>query len=381
VKKYLILQKNIRDKMREKATTLYLGPQHPGITGNMMVRLKVEGDTIVKATTEVGYLHRAFEKLQEKRNWLQSFTLLCRFCVPEPDPVEESYARAVELLEGREVPERAKYIRVLMLELARIGSYMLWYGGQNGSLGLYTMGQWSVGDRNYILDLFEELTGGRVYHMYIWPGGVRRDFPEGFEDKVLRTMDYLEKRVKDYDDLMFDSTIFQKRTQGVAVIPKEKAVEWGVVGPVLRGCGIKSDIRIDDPYEVYDKLDFEVPTAEGGDIWARALVRRQEVRQSIRIIRQVIEKIPSGDYYNPIPNPQKWTLPKGDAYARTEAVRGEVGMYIASDGGTNPRRVHFRGAAYVHAITLLENLLVGENVADVSAIMNSLGTCPPEIER
>jgi len=378
---FLILQKNTQDKMREKATTLYFGPQHPGITGNMMIRLKVEGDTIVKATTEVGYLHRGFEKLQEKRNWLQSFTVLCRFCVPEPDPVEESYARAVELLEGREVPERAKYIRVMMLELARMGSYMLWYGGQNAALGLYTMGQWSVGDRNYILDLFEELTGGRVYHMYIWPGGVRRDLPEGFTDKVLRTMDYFEKRLKDYDDLMFSSSIFQKRTKGVAVIPKEKAVEWGVVGPVLRGSGIHSDIRIDDPYEVYDKLDFIVPTEEGGDIWSRALVRRQEVRQSIRIIRQVIDKMPKGEYYNQIPNPQKWALPKGDAYARTEAVRGEVGMYIVSDGSIHPRRTHFRGAAYVHGITLLENLLVGENIADVSAIMNSLGTCPPEIER
>ncbi len=367
--------------MREKATTLYIGPQHPGITGNMMVRLKVEGDTIVKATTEVGYLHRAFEKLQEKRNWLQSFTLMCRFCVPETDPMEELYARAVETIEGREVPERAKYIRVMVLELARLASFMLWYGGQNGSLGLYTMGQWSVGDRNYILDLFEELTGGRVYHMYIWPGGVRRDLPKGFEQKVIKTMDYLEKRLDDYDDLMFDNAIFKKRTQGVGIVDKETAIEHGVVGAVLRGCGIKSDIRIDEPYEVYSKLDFEVPTAEGGDIWARALVRRQEARQSIRIIRQVIEMMPGGPVYNKIPNPQKWKLPKGDAYVRVESVRGEVGLYAVSDGGLNPRRIHVRGAAYVHAITLLEDVLVGENVADVSAIMNSLGTCPPEIER
>lgn len=367
--------------MREKATTLYIGPQHPGITGNMMVKVQVEGDTIIRARTEVGYLHRAFEKLQERRNWLQSFTLLCRFCVPEPDPVEESYARAVEMLEGREVPERAKYIRVLMLELARMGSMLLWYGGQSASLGLYTIGQWSVGDRNYILDLFEEATGARIYHMYIWPGGVRRELPEGFTDKVLRTMDYFEKRLKDYDDLMFESTIFQKRTQGVGIVSKEKAVEWGVVGPVLRGSGIKSDIRIDDPYEIYDKLDFVVPTEQGGDIWARALVRRQEIRQSIRIIRQVVEKMPSGEVYNKIPNPMKWALPKGDAYVRTEASRGEVGMYIVSDGTINPRRTHFKGAAYVHGITLLEDILVGANVADIAAIMNSLGTCPPEIER
>ena len=367
--------------MREKATTLYLGPQHPGITVNMMIRLKVEGDTIVKATTEVGYLHRAFEKLIEKRNWLQSFTLLCRFCVPEPDPVEETYARAVEEIEGRAVPERAKYIRVLVLELSRMAAQMLWFGGQNGSLGLYTMGQWSVGDRNYILDLFEDLTGGRVYHMYIWPGGVRRDLPEGFKDKTLKTMDYIEKRLKDYDDLMFDNTIFQKRTQGIGIVDKDKAVEWGVVGPVLRGCGIKSDIRIDEPYEVYDKLDFEIPTFEGGDIWARALVRRAEIRQSIKIVRQVLDEMPDGEIYNKVPNPQKWAIPKGDAYARTESVRGEIGMYIVSDGGIYPRRVHMRGAAYVHGVSLLEDILIGANVADVSAIMNSLGTCPPEIER
>ncbi len=367
--------------MREKATTLYLGPQHPGITGNMMIRLKVTGDTIVKARTEVGYLHRAFEKLIEKRNWMQSFTVLCRFCVPEPDPIEEAYALAVESIEGREVPERARYIRVMVLELARMASYMLWYGGQSGSLGLYTVGQWSVGDRNYILDLFEELTGGRVYHMYIWPGGVRRDLPDGFEEKVLKTMDYLEKRLNDYDDLMFENAIFKRRTQGVGVINKEKAVEWGVVGPPLRGCGIKSDIRIDDPYEVYDKLEFVVPTAEGGDIWARALVRRQEIRQSIRIIRQVIDKMPEGPVYNKVPNPQKWHLPEGDAYSRVESVRGEIGFYLVSDGSIYPRRAHLRGAAYVHAVSLLERMLPGENIADVSAILNSLGACPPEIER
>ncbi len=367
--------------IRERETTLYIGPQHPGITGNMMVKLKVKGDTIVKAQTEVGYLHRGFEKLQERRNWLNAFAILPRFCVPEPDPVEESYARAIEQLEGREVPERAQYIRVLTLELARLGVYMWWLGGQAGSAGLLTSGQWSVGDRNYILDIFEALTGGRVYHMYIWPGGVRRDLPEGLGDKILRTMDYFEKRLKDFDNLLFENTIFQKRAKGVGVIDKEKAIEWGVVGPPLRGCGIKHDVRIDDPYEVYDKLDFIVPTEEGGDVWARALVRRIEMRQSIRIIRQVIEKMPKGEVNNRVPNPHKWTLPVGDAYARTESVRGEVGFYINSDGSVHPRRTHFRGAAYVHAITLLENVLIGENIADVSFIMNSLGTCPPEIER
>jgi len=367
--------------MREKTTTLYLGPQHPGITGNMMVKLQVAGDTIAKATTEVGYLHRGFEKLMERRNWLQSFTIVCRICVPEPDPNEENFARAVEEIEGRIVPERAKWLRVLTLELGRIASYLLWYGGQNGSAGLYTVGQWSVGDRNYILDLFEVLTGGRIYHMYIWPGGVRRDMPKGFGDKVLKTMDYLEKRLDDYDKLMFDNAIFQKRAQGVGIIDKEKAIEWGVVGPPLRGCGIASDVRKDDPYEIYDQLNFEIGLEHGSDVWARALVRRKEIRESIKIVRQVIEKMPGGEYYNKIPNPMKWKIPAGEAYVKTESARGEFGFYVVSDGSDKPRRVHVKGPAYVHGVTLLEDMLVGANIADVSFIMNSLGTCPPEIER
>lgn len=367
--------------MREKETTLYLGPQHPGITGNMMVKLKVTGDTIVGAETHVGYLHRGFEKLMEERTWMQVFPIVCRICVPEPDPNEENLARAIEILEGREVPERAKYIRVLMLELSRLASYLLWFGGQSGSAGLYTMPQWSVGDRDYILDLFEELTGGRVYHMYIWAGGVRRDLPKGFADKVLQTMDYLEGRLKFYDNLMLDNSIFQKRAQGIGVIDREKAMEWGVVGPSLRACGFRHDVRIDDPYEVYDRLDFEVPTETGCDVWSRALVRRREFTQSISIVRQVIEKMPGGEFYNKVPNPLHWKIPPGEVYVKSESARGEYGYYVVSDGSDKPRRVHVRGPAYVHGITLLEDMLKGANLADVSFIMNSLGTCPPEIER
>jgi len=367
--------------MREKETTLYLGPQHPGITGNIMVKLKVAGDTVVKAETHVGYLHRAFEKLMEQRTWIQCFPIVCRICVPEPDPNEENLARAIEEIEVREVPERAKYIRVMVLELARLATYGLWMGGQSGSMGLYTMPQWTVGDRDYIIDLFEELTGGRIYHMYIWAGGVRRDLPEGFTDRVLKVLDYLESRLPDYDNLLFNNAMFRKRAEGVGIIPKDKALEWGVVGPPLRGCGIKHDVRIDEPYEIYDKLDFEIPTAEGCDVWSRALVRRQEYEQSISIIRQVIDKMPGGDYYNKIPNPLTWKVPPGEAYVKTESARGEFGYYAVSDGSDKPRRIHVRGPAYVHGVSLLEKILVGANVADVSFIMNSLGTCPPEIER
>ncbi|NOY76244.1 MAG: NADH-quinone oxidoreductase subunit D [Calditrichaeota bacterium] len=364
-----------------KETTLFLGPQHPGITGNMMIELKIVGDTIKKATTHVGYLHRGFEKLMEERLYIQCFPIVCRICVPEPDPNEENFARGVEELAGIEIPERAKWIRTMVLELSRIQAYLLWMGGQSASVGLYTMPQWTIGDRDYILDLFEDLTGGRVYHMYIWPGGVRRDLPKGFRDKALKTMDYLESRLPDYDRLLFENAMFLKRAQGIGVIEPEKALEWGVVGPPLRASGHHYDIRIDDPYEKYPEVDFIVPTRSESDVYARAMIRRFEIGQSISIVRQVLDKLPEGDVYEPIPNPFYWKVPKGDAYVRTESARGEFAYYVVSDGSTKPRRVHARGPAFVHGVSLLEDLLIEQNIADVSMIMNSLGTCPPEIER
>ena len=248
-------------------------------------------------------------------------------------------------------------------------------------MGLYTMPQWTIGDRDYILDRFEELTGGRVYHMYVWPGGVRKDLPAGFKGRMLDLMDYLESRMKDYTKLMFDNAIFKKRAIGTGFIPKDKALEWGVVGPVLRGVGIKHDVRIDEPYEIYDKLDFEVPTFEGGDIYARAMVRKVEFMRSILIIRQILDKIPEGSIYNRIPNPFKWKIPKGYVYTKLESARGEFGYFMVSDGSEKLRRVNVRGPAYVHGISLLDKILPGSRIGDVATILNSLGVCPPEMER
>ncbi len=368
---------------KDKYVKVYLGPQHPGITGNMMVELDLKGETIVKAKTHVGYLHRGFEKLMERRNYLQNFTIVPRICVPEPDINEEAYSMAVERLAGIEVPERAKYIRVIVLEMARLMAYLMWSGGQAGGMGLYTMPQWSFGDRDYIVDLFEELTGARIYHMYIWPGGVRRDLPPKWTDKLLKTMDYIEKRLKDYDKLFFENELFIKRAKGTGVIDKEKALRNGVVGPVLRGCGIKQDVRKNNPYEAYDKLDFDLVTYEGCDIYARAMVRRREMEQSIRIIRQAVKDMPSGPFFkSPYENPYKFRIDeKRRVYVKIESARGEYGYFAVADGSEKPRRVHVRGPAYVHAFSLLEDLLVGQKLADVSIIMISLGICPPEIER
>ncbi|KIM08473.1 MAG: NADH-quinone oxidoreductase subunit D [Sulfurovum sp. PC08-66] len=361
---------------------IYHGPQHPGITGNMSMELDLLGETIKEARTHVGYLHRGFEKLIERRTIIQAFTIVCRICVPEPDPNEENFARAVEGLAGIEISQRAKYIRVMVLEMARLAAQMLWMGGQSGSIGLGVVGQWSVYDRDLILDLFEELTGGRVYHMYIYPGGVRRELPNGFLEKLAQLLDYLERRLLDYDGIFFENSTFKKRAIGVGVVNRDEALKNGYVGQVLRGCGIERDVRRDNPYLVYDKLDFEIPTYEGCDVYSRALVRRGEMVESIKILRQVIAQMPSeGAIMQKLPKHRKFKLPKEDIFVATESARGEFGYYMAGDGSEFIRRMQVKGPSLIHGFTLLENLLIDEELSNVALIMNSLGICPPEMER
>lgn len=364
-----------------KHITIFHGPQHPGITGNMSVELDLIGETIQRAATHVGYLHRGFEKLIERRTVIQAFTIVCRICVPEPDPNEANFALAVEQLAGIEVSPRAQYIRVMVLELSRLAAQFLWMAGQSGSIGLYAVGQWAIADRDLILDLFEELTGARVYHMYIYPGGVRRELPDGFLARVTTFLEYMKERLKVYDDIFINNASFKNRAIGVGVISKEMALENGYVGQVLRGCGIKADVRKDAPYFVYDELEFEVPTQQSGDVYARALVRRAEMDQSIHILEQVIDKMPEGEVMTKLPTHRKFKLPKDDVWVKVESARGEFAYYMAGDGSENIRRMQVRGPSLVHAYTLLEDLLVGAELSDVALIMNSLGICPPEIER
>lgn len=365
----------------EETVHLFFGPQHPGVTGNMSVEMWFNGDEITKAITHVGYLHRGFEKLMERRLWIQNFPLVCRICVPEPDINEECYALALEKLDGIEVPQRARWIRTLVLELARLGVNLMAFGGQGGTTGLGTAAMWGITMRDFVLDLFEELTGARIYHMYIIPGGVRRDLPRDFRKKVNTVLKRIEKRLPELDRLVLSNSVFKDRTVGVGVVQPDWINQLGLVGPVARGSGSSRDVRKDSPYEAYGQLDFQPVTEKGCDIYARALVRRREIDLSIRLIRQVLEGMPEGPVAARLPNLTEWTVPPGEIYTRVESARGEYGYYVVSDGGKRPRRVHVRGPSYVHAITLLERMLVGANIADVSNIMVSLTTCPPEIER
>jgi NADH-quinone oxidoreductase subunit D len=367
-----------------KEVQLWVGPQHPGVPGNMAMQIWVEGDTINRGITHVGYLHRAFEKLIERRTFYQAFPVVCRICVPEPDTNEYLLAAAVEELAGisGDVPPRAQWIRTLVLEMSRLAALLMVVGGQAGGMGLGAAPQWMIALRDYVLDLFEELSGGRVYHMYIIYGGVRRDLPGGFAERVEAVLQKIEERLPMVDNLIFESAVFRKRAMGVGVVPKEWADETTLSGPVVRAMGIPRDVRKDYPYLVYPELDFDVVTTEGSDIFARALVRRREIDQAIDLIRQILARMPKdGPFLGKAGNPLRWQVPAGQTYVRAEATRGEYGYFIATDGSDKIRRFHVRGPSYVHGVSLLERILPGLNISDLYPLMNSLQVCPPEIER
>lgn len=370
------------DLESEKYQKIWQGPQHPGVTGNMSLELTVCGDEIVDCKTHVGYLHRGFEKLMERRKYIQCFPIVCRICVPEPDTNEYLFAAATEELAGLEIPEKAKWLRILTLEMSRLASFLMWIGGQAGAFGHGTIGQWAVAHRDYMLDLFEEISGGRIYHMYILPGGVRDELPEGFDKRLEAVLQKIEKLLDDINKVMFNNAIFKQRAQGLGIITKEMVDKFGIVGPNARAAGIKRDIRKDEPYLVYPELDFEILTEDKSDVYHRARLRFREMWQSIDLIRQIMKKMPaSGKFYNRPPNVLHWKIPPGETYMKAESTRGEYGYYMVADGSEYPRRVYVRGPSYTHAVAVLEQLAVNTNIADIAGLMVSLHTYPPEIER
>ncbi len=374
--------KPVIDLDSQKFTKIWQGPQHPGVTGNMSVEIIVSGDEIVDAKTHVGYLHRAFEKLLERRKYIQGFTIVNRICVPEPDTNEYCYSAAVEDLAGIEIPEKAMWLRTLNLEMSRLGSFLMWIGGQANSLGMGAIGQWTIGMRDFWLDLFEEMTGGRVYHMYMIPGGVRKNLPTGFKDNARDLIVRTRKLLIDVEKTFFNNSIIKSRLQGLGIITPEMIDEYGIVGPNARGSGKEYDVRQNNPYVKYGELDMKMITSTVGDAYARAEVRYREIHQSLDLISQILDRIPEeGEIQAKLPNVLHWKIPAGETYIKAESTRGEHGFYVVSDGSKFPRRVFARGASYTHAISVLEKLAVNISISDLAALMVSLHTCPPEIER
>ncbi len=378
-----IINKNPNSKAVDstRELELYFGPQHLGMVGNFSITLKVEGDRILKAESNPGYLHRGFEKLMELRKWIQNFPMVCRINVVEPDSMEMVYSMAVEKLAGIEVPERAHYVRSICLEPARVVSHLFGLWAYANMLGIDTVAQWAMYHRDLVLDLFEELTGGRVYHIYIWPGGVRRDFPQGFKDKIVNKLHSIGGCVPDYDATFFNNRIFYQRSKGIGKITREEAKEMGATGQILRATGMKYDIRKVEPYAAYAQVPWDVPTREDGDAYSRIWVVRDEMIESVHMIFKLLDKMPEGEIYNRVPNPFKWNIPKGETYVRCESSRGELGLYMVSNGEDKPYRVHFRTPSYPHGLTVLEKALINESIADVGNTMISLYVVASEIDR
>lgn len=359
---------------------LYFGPAHPG-SGNFGVKLKVDGEEVVSARADPGYLHRGFEKLMEYRLPLQNAVLSDRLCILEALNWNLVHAEAVDELLGIEPPERARYIRVIMAELSRIQSHFIWFGAFCMGTGFDSGFKIAFGYRDYILDLFELITGGRVYPAgYICPGGVRRDLPEGAEQKILEVLEKVEEMIR-FEEA--EHPTLASRARGVGILGVEDAVRLGATGPVARGSGIMTDVRRDDPYEVYDRMDFEVPVRSEGDAYARYLVGIEEIKQSVKIVRQALSQLPVGEAIAPeLRKPKlKAKIPAGQVYVRNEAARGEAAVHMVSDGNIYPYRVKVRGPDFLHMIPVLEHLLKGAQVADVPAIYWSLNICPADMDR
>jgi len=362
------------------AYDLYFGPAHPG-SGNFGVKLKIEGEKVVSARADPGYLHRGFEKLMEYRTPLQNAVLSDRLCILEPLNWNLVHAEAVDELLGIEVPERAQYLRVIMAELSRIQSHIIWFGVFSKGTGFDTGFKMAFGYRDYILDLFELITGGRVYPAgYICPGGVRRDFPQHASEKILDVLEKMKKMLKLQE---MENPALNARAKDIGILTVDDAIRLGATGPVLRGSGMKSDVRKEEPYEIYDQVDFEIPIRTDGDAYARYWIGIEEMKQSIHIIKQALRQLPDGPTIEAsLKKPKlKSKLPEGEVYVRNEIARGEAAVYMVSNGESEPYRVKVRGPDFLHMIPVLEFLLKGVQIADVPAVYWSLNICPADMDR
>jgi len=393
----------VASEIRTETVTLNMGPQHPSTHGVLRVILELEGEVITKATPVLGYLHRGIEKIAENKTYHQVITLTDRLDYTSPFINNLAYVLTVEKLLNLEVPLRAQYIRVLMAELTRIQSHLIWLGTHALDMGAMSPLLYCFREREETLDMFEMVGGARMNQSYFRVGGLAGDFPEGFVDKVREFCKVLPSRIEGYERLLTKNKIWLNRTQGVGVISAEEGIELGLSGPSLRGSGVKWDLRKANPYSSYDHFDFEIPTGTNGDVYDRYLVRLEEMRQSNRIIQQVLDKLPSGECnaYNPkvVPPPKERVLnnvesliihfhlmtegfevPKGEAYCSVESSKGELGFYIVSDGSNKPYRVKIRTPSFVN-LESLSTMAEGRMMADMVAIIGSIDICLGEVDR
>ena len=367
--------------------TMNMGPQHPSAHGVFRAILTLQGETVVGMDAVIGYLHRCHEKLGETLTYTQYPTIASKTDYVAAMSSELAYVRAAELLGKIEVPKRAQYLRVLVGELQRIASHCVWLGtwcmDMGGALGGgATVFLYCIREREMVLDLFEALVGARLLYGFHQVGGTRYDLPAGWAQTCRETVDFIDRRITEWEDMLEDNDFFLARARGVGVISRELAQEIGISGPLIRASGVNYDIRRAEPYSSYEDFDFKVPVETAGDCYARYRVRMVEFRESSKIVRQVLDGLPEGPISSRpgVKSVGQVRIPKGEAYARVEGPRGEVGCYLVADGSAKPYRMKWRGASFSN-LAVLPHIIPGHKVADVVAIMGSVDPVFGEVDR
>lgn len=382
---------------------LNLGPQHPSTHGVLRVLLELDGEVVRKAIPDLGYLHRGIEKIGEYRQYNQFVPWTDRTDYVAAFTGNYAFVKTIEDLMGIEIPERAQYLRVIFSELQRIASHLLWLGTHVMDLGAITVFLFAMRERELVLDMLEMQTGARLTLNAQRVGGFPKDLPPGFMDKLYDFVKIMPMRLKEYDSLLAENPIFLRRVKGVGVISAEDAIQWGLTGPSLRGSGVAYDIRKAMPYAVYDRLDFEVPIGTHGDVYDRFLVRMEEIRQSVSLIKQAADQLPGGPVMTPdirvaLPGKEAtmtsieamqrhfilvihgFKAPVGEYYSAVESPKGELGWYIVSNGENHPYRAHNRAPSFVN-LQSLPVMSEGAMISDVIANIGSIDIVLGEVDR
>jgi NADH-quinone oxidoreductase subunit D len=391
------------DTPEDETMILNLGPSHPSTHGVLRVMVELDGETVLRSKPVVGYLHTGMEKTAEELMYHQGGTNVTRMDYLSPFFNELGFALSVEQLLGIEIPPRATWIRMLMCELNRISSHFLWLATNSSDIGAINMLVYGWRDREMVLAFFEKVTGLRMNHNYIRPGGVAAELPDGWRDDVLALCEAIPRRMDEYDNLLTGQPILQNRLQGVGPLTAETAIGLGLTGPLLRSTGVAWDLRRDQPYLAYEDVDFDVIVGTEGDCWDRYAIRFNEIRESVKIVRQIADLMPSGDFRTQdkkvTPPPRNridesmealihhfklytegFRVPPGEAYVPIESPRGESGCYIVSDGTARPYRMHMRAASFAN-LQAMGPLARGALIADTIAIVSTIDPVLGDVDR
>ena len=393
------------DSDEDQTMIINMGPQHPSTHGVLRLMLELQGETVLRCKPIIGYLHTGMEKTGEDLTYLQGGTNVTRMDYLSPLNNELVFSMAVEKLLGIEddIPERAVWMRMLLSELNRMSSHLLFLATNGMDIGAVSMMLYGWREREEVLRFFQKVTGLRMNHNFIRPGGLAADLPPGWRDDVLEILDMLPPRLEEYDILMTNQPIWRERLQGVGVITATEALALGTSGPILRSTGVPWDLRRDMPYMKYDEMEFDVIVGSYGDAFDRYAIRLNEVRESMKIVRQILDRMPSGDYriqnkkVTPPPRgridesmealihhfkifTEGFKVPEGEAYVGIESPRGEIGCYIVSDGGPKPYRIHMRAPSFVN-IQALPHMMRGGLVADAVAVISSVDPVLGDVDR